>query len=719
MRALDPDNHGFAVNPLDGVRIFWESWGPRDAEQTVVFLPTWSIVHSRVWKFQVPYFARHGMRVVAFDGRGNGRSDRPQSGYSTDHFTQDTLAVLDMLDIRQAAVVGYSAGGRWAIQLAAEHPERVTHLALIAPAVRLGETPDSLTEFYATPPDREGFHKYTALHWREDYPDFVNWFFSVLCNEPHSTKQIEDGVGWGLETTAEILIATTDERVTPRLADLAAAVRSPTIVLHGDRDEIISLEVGRAVHRSIAGSRMVVLEGSGHAPHLRDPVVVNNLLLDFVGRPVPAERRWKRAMSRNPRRALFVSSPIGLGHIQRDLAIARELRELIPDLEIHWWTQHPATRVLEDAGETIHPLSRAMSSESAHWEQCATGHELHAFDAFRKMDEIFLANFMLFHDMTRQEPYDVWIGDEAWEIDYYLHENPELKTAPYVFLTDVIGFLPVDPDADPHDAELCADYNAEMIAQRARNPWLRDLSLYIGEYDELPAEPFGPGLPGIREWAREWFEPVGYVVPDLPADYRDRDALRARLGYAESGPLIFAAVGGTAIGRGLLENVARALPLIHQELPEARLVLVTGPRIDPASLPDIDGLEKRPYVHNLFEHLACADAAVVQGGLTTTMELVMARRPFVYVPLRKHWEQERHVAHRLDHYRAGIRLDHDAGPPDVARALLQAMAQPLAYRDVTPGAARRAAERITSVIAPPRAVKGGMPEKRRQPSMTA
>ncbi|HUG14009.1 MAG TPA: alpha/beta hydrolase, partial [Thermomicrobiales bacterium] len=258
MRALEPDSHGFAVNPLDGVRIAWEAWDPPDAERLVVFLPTWSLVHSRIWKFQVPYFAYQGMRVVTFDGRGNGRSDRPASGYTTDHFTQDTLAVLDALNIQQAAVVAHSAGGRWAIQLAAEHPERVTHLALIAPAVRFHETPESLAGFHSTPPDREGFHKYTELHWREDYPDFVNWFFATICNEPHSTKQIEDGVGWGLETTAEVLIATTNERVTPHLAELAAAVRCPALVLHGDRDEIISLDVGRAVHQSIAGSRMVV-----------------------------------------------------------------------------------------------------------------------------------------------------------------------------------------------------------------------------------------------------------------------------------------------------------------------------------------------------------------------------------------------------------------------------------------------------------------------------
>jgi len=61
------------------------------------------------------------------------------------------------------------------------------------------------------------------------------------------------------------------------------------------------------------------------------------------------------------------------------------------------------------------------------------------------MDEILLANFMVFHDVAAAEPYDLWIGDEAWDLDYHLHENPELKTAAFVWLTDFVGYLPM-PD---------------------------------------------------------------------------------------------------------------------------------------------------------------------------------------------------------------------------------------------------------------------------------
>ena len=64
------------------------------------------------------------------------------------------------------------------------------------------------------------------------------------------------------------------------------------------------------------------------------------------------------------------------------------------------------------------------------------------------MDEILLANFMVFHDLVREEDYDLWIGDEAWELDYYLHENPEQKTAAYVWLTDFVGWLPMPDGGD-------------------------------------------------------------------------------------------------------------------------------------------------------------------------------------------------------------------------------------------------------------------------------
>src|SRR5205823_4986916 len=91
-RARYPDAEGFVER--DGVRVAYEVYG--DGEPTVLLLPTWSIIHSRVWKAQIPYLARH-CRVITFDGRGNGRSDRPQEpeAYAEQEFAADALAVLD------------------------------------------------------------------------------------------------------------------------------------------------------------------------------------------------------------------------------------------------------------------------------------------------------------------------------------------------------------------------------------------------------------------------------------------------------------------------------------------------------------------------------------------------------------------------------------------------------------------------------------------------
>ena len=182
---------------------------------------------------------------------------------------------------------------------------------------------------------------------------------------------------------------------------------------------------------------------------------VNGLLKEFadaVVPPAPKVKTWTRALSRR-RRALYVSSPIGLGHARRDVAIAKELRKLHPDLEIDWLAQHPVTAVLEAEGERIHPASALLANESAHIESESAEHDLHAFQAIRRMDEILVANFMLFLDVAREENYDLWIGDEAWEVDYFLHENPELKSAAYVWLTDFVGWLPME-DGGEHEAFL-------------------------------------------------------------------------------------------------------------------------------------------------------------------------------------------------------------------------------------------------------------------------
>lgn len=712
MRARQPDQTGFVER--DGVKLYWEAHG--NGDPTFLLLPTWSIIHSRAWKMQVPYLARHG-RVVTFDGRGNGRSGRPQTtaAYLPSEFAQDALAVMDETGTEDAIAVASSSAASWLLELLHRTPARIRGAVFIGPALPFGGSPPGrdIPPFDQRPATFDGWAKFNRHFWREDYEGFLRFFFSQVFSEPHSSKPIDDCVAWGLETDAETLLytmitaaeASREPTLQPDEArNIAAAIDRPVLILHGSKDRIRAHRTSVELAELSAGT-LVTLEGSGHAPHARDPVRVNLELRAFaesLTAPRKRPRSWPRALDRK-QRALFISSPIGLGHVQRDLAIVRELRRQRPELEVHWWAQHPVTRVLEEAGEYVHPASHAMASESQHLEEESASHELHAFYASRRMDEILLANFMAFHDLVSEEPYDLWIGDESWEIDYYLHENPELKRAPYVFLTDVIGFLPVDPEGDPREVELTADYNAEMIEQRSRYPRVRDLSLYVGDFEDLPDASFGPGLPRIRDWARNWFEEVGYALPFDPEEYRDTAALRHRLGHPEDGTLLFAAVGGTAVGKPLLEKIAAAFEILRRRRPDVRMVMVTGPRIDPDELRDVPGLEKRPYVHNLFEHLACADAAVVQGGLSTTMELVASRRPFVYFPLRSHWEQVHHVSARLGRYGAHPPLDYATTDAEtLAAALERILDESPSYEPVSGNGASRAASRIASLLGPTR-----------------
>src|SRR5260221_11620086 len=96
-----------------------------------------------------------------------------------------------------------------------------------------------------------------------------------------------------------------------------------------------------------------------------------------------------------------------------------------------------------------------------------------------------------------------------------------------------------------------------------------------------------------------------------------------------------------------------AFPEAKRRVPELLMVVVAGPRIDPQSLPKVEGLEMRSYVYGLYRHLALCDLAVVQGGLTTAMELAANKRPFLDFPLRHNFEHNFHLRHRLDRYPPG------------------------------------------------------------------
>jgi predicted glycosyltransferase len=245
------------------------------------------------------------------------------------------------------------------------------------------------------------------------------------------------------------------------------------------------------------------------------------------------------------------------------------------------------------------------------------------------------------------------------------------------------------------EAALTSDYNAEMIEHVARYPRLRDRAIFVGEPADIVPDSFGPGLPAIRAWTEQNYDFAGYVTGFDPRALADREAL----GYRPGERVCIVTVGGSGVGGSLLRRVMAAFPEAKGLVPDLRMIIVTGPRIDPDSLPACDGLEVRPYVPDLYRHLAACDLAIVQGGLSTAMELTAARRPFLYFPLQHHFEQNIHVPHRLERYRAGRRMDFGtAQPADIAAAIASEICRPVDYLPVASDGAARAASLIAGLL---------------------
>jgi len=702
MRAKLPEESGFVER--DGVKLFYEIYG--DGPETMVFVPPWSIVHSRVYKAQLPCFSER-YRCITYDARGNGKSDRPEAvaAYSLDNLVADALAVMDATGVKQAIVVGLSYGGCVTSVLAAYHPDRVKAAVLIGTVEPAGPGYPYLSRehFRATRERFEGWDKYNRQYWLQNYPDFAEHFIRQMYPEPHSTKQIEDGIAWACDTTGEVLIKTVEVRFIPPGLDVDEAmyrkINCPVLVIHGDDDRLHPHARGKAV-AELTGAEFVTIAGGGHNPLGRSPAKCNALILDFLDRRlgIPAPKRQATQHTGQAKRVLYLSSPIGLGHGRRDIAVARELRALHPGIEIDWLAQHPVTLLLDGHGERIHPLSARLASESRHIELEAGEHELHAFQAIRSMDEVLIANFMIFQEAVEQTTYDIVIGDEAWEIDQYWHDHPELKRAALAWLTDFVGFVPM-PSGGDREAFLTTDTNAEMIERVERHPAVRDRAIFVGNRDDVLPQSFGKDLPAMRDWIPRHFDFSGYILEQDPKHFGRREELRQALGYRADERVCIITVGGSAVGAHLIRRILQSFAVVRAKLPDLRMIAVCGPRIDPGSLELPAGVEARAFLPDLNRHLAACDLALVQGGLATCMELTAAGTPFLYFPLKDHFEQNFHVTHRLDRYEAGIRMDYATATPDmIARAMIAALDRPTHFKPVEASGAMRAAKMLSELL---------------------
>ncbi len=319
MRAKLPENEGFAER--NGNRIHYEVYGPGTpgGSQTMVFLPPWSIVHSRVYKAQIPYFSERFRFRIAYDALGNDRPGLRQGGHR--------LAMSGAgAKLRSCERDRRRGGHAWSALsfeqglleccLAAYHPERVKAAVLAGVAGVVGPTHSHMTpKHFLTPRETfEGWDKYNRAHWLADYPDFAQHFVSNIFSEPHSTKQIEDGVAWANETNGPVIVKTVEARSILPTFDVTEPmyrrIRCPVLAIHGDDDRIQPYDRGKLV-AELTGAELLTFPGGGHNPLGRYPAKCNAAINDFLDRrlgiatPKPALRRAARrsARSTSPRRS--------------------------------------------------------------------------------------------------------------------------------------------------------------------------------------------------------------------------------------------------------------------------------------------------------------------------------------------------------------------------------------------------------------------------------
>jgi predicted glycosyltransferase len=398
-------------------------------------------------------------------------------------------------------------------------------------------------------------------------------------------------------------------------------------------------------------------------------------------------------------RVLYISGSVGLGHARRDLAIARELRRLDPEVEIAWLAGEPARQVIAEAGEKLLPESVAYGDETAVAEDTAEGFSFNLLGRFAmRARSAFERTVATFEEVSAKYPYDLLIGDETYEIDMALANRPELKKAPFVMIYDFVGM-----DAmSRNPLERLVAYRVNWAwggGPRAKPPTHEDLALFIGEPEDVADRSFGFLLANRREYARRHYHFVGYTFPFDPAEYSDKKKVRSALGYDEEPPLIVCAVGGTAIGDELLRLCAASYPRIRERVGDVRMVLVCGPRIDPAAVQAPSEVEVRGYVPRLYEHFAGCDVAVVQAGGTTTLELTALRRPFTYFPLEGHFEQNLVVAERLARHGAGKRMVYSETTPEMlTETVVGLLGREVSWPPIPTDGARRAAGLINELI---------------------
>ena len=268
------------VEAKDGTRLFYNNWG---TGTPVVFIHGWP-VHSDMWEYQTHVLAAQGLRCIAYDRRGFGRSDQPWTGYDYDTLADDLAALIDTLDLQGASLVGFSMGGGEVARYLARHGAariaRVVFLASVTPyLVKAADNPGGV--------DRSTFDQMVA-GLAADRAHFLAGFGKQFMGSSLLNFSISaDLLQWLLMMAMQGSMKATLECVrafseTDFRRDLAG-IGVPSLVIHGDGDATVPIEVsGRATARLIPGAKLIEYQGAPHGLFYPQRDRLNQDLLAFL-----------------------------------------------------------------------------------------------------------------------------------------------------------------------------------------------------------------------------------------------------------------------------------------------------------------------------------------------------------------------------------------------------------------------------------------------------
>jgi hypothetical protein len=359
---------------------------------------------------------------------------------------------------------------------------------------------------------------------------------------------------------------------------------------------------------------------------------------------------------------LFVSGSLGLGHVGRDIEVAGALRKLRPRIEISWMAESPASDVLEKAGEKLLPEASLLYQSNAVLEKSAKEYKANLVQWAMNVRKGWAKNAEVYAKISEAYDFDLWVGDEPYDIMIGMVNDPHVKKCPFVVLYDFLG---LDASTwNPVDHVAAYMTNRIWLKFLRSKPPLADKSIFIGELEDVPDRKFGFLLPNRRSLAENMIDFVGYILPEDIGDYKCKAEARELLGYGGE-PIVLCSIGGTAAGKSLLDLCVKTYPLVKERSPDLKMILVCGPRVAPESIKAPEEVKVVGYLPKLYRHMGAADLCVVSGGGTITLELTALQRPFLYFPLEQHFEQEVEVANRCIRHRAGVRMTCSKTTPEL------------------------------------------------------